>query len=187
MKLEDFTKDSISCKNTTIEPFGDRLISKEPISTSKISVTAKETKIMFDKHLTEDKVELIIGNDFEIKEENGKWFVVKKKQPYPKTCEDCCNVLGINSADNDNRGYRWELLCCLQELIICRDAYWKIANDWKPDEIYGDMYCISNGGGALITFKMQGGHRLLAFPTIEMRDAFYDNFKDLIELCKEVL
>ena len=28
---------------------------------------------------------------------------------------------------------------------------------------------------------------VLAFPTEEMRDAFYENFKDLIEHCKELL
>ena len=27
----------------------------------------------------------------------------------------------------------------------------------------------------------------LSFPTEEMRDAFYENFKDLIEQCKELL
>ena len=29
--------------------------------------------------------------------------------------------------------------------------------------------------------------RVLVFPTEEMRDAFYNNFKDLIEQCKELL
>jgi hypothetical protein len=28
---------------------------------------------------------------------------------------------------------------------------------------------------------------VLEFPTPEMRDAFYENFKDLIEQCKELL
>ena len=30
-------------------------------------------------------------------------------------------------------------------------------------------------------------HCLLVFPTKEMRDTFYKNFKDLIEQCKELL
>ena len=30
-------------------------------------------------------------------------------------------------------------------------------------------------------------NHILSFPTEEMRDAFYENFKDLIELCKEFL
>jgi hypothetical protein len=29
--------------------------------------------------------------------------------------------------------------------------------------------------------------KILAFPTEEMRDTFYENFKDLIEQCKELL
>lgn len=29
--------------------------------------------------------------------------------------------------------------------------------------------------------------KALAFPTAEMRDTFYENFKDLIEQCKELL
>lgn len=32
-----------------------------------------------------------------------------------------------------------------------------------------------------------GGSTIFEFPTLEMRDAFYENFKDLIELCKELL
>ena len=28
---------------------------------------------------------------------------------------------------------------------------------------------------------------VLSFPTAEMRDVFYENFKDLIEQCKELL
>jgi hypothetical protein len=30
-------------------------------------------------------------------------------------------------------------------------------------------------------------NHILVFPTAEMRDAFYENFKDLIESCKELL
>jgi hypothetical protein len=28
---------------------------------------------------------------------------------------------------------------------------------------------------------------ILAFPTVEMRDTFYENFKELIDECKELL
>lgn len=190
MKLEDFTKDSISCKNTTIEPFGDRLILKEPISTSKISLTAKEAKIMFDKHVTADKVELMIGDDFEVKEEDGKWFVVKKQIKYPKTYKECCKVLGINSAINCTIGYRWELLCQIQELLICRDAYWKLAEDWEPDwsdnkTCYYAIKTCKNDISLISTLYIE--NCILVFPTKEMRDAFYENFKKVIELCKELL
>ena len=32
-----------------------------------------------------------------------------------------------------------------------------------------------------------GGSTILEFPTEEMRDAFYENFKELINECKELL
>ena len=35
--------------------------------------------------------------------------------------------------------------------------------------------------------KWYTDNKILAFPTEEMRDAFYENFKDLIEQCKELL
>lgn len=33
----------------------------------------------------------------------------------------------------------------------------------------------------------QAGNKILAFPTAEMRDAFFEDFKELIEQCKELL
>jgi hypothetical protein len=85
----------------------------------------------------------------------------------------------------------------LYELLICRDAYWKIAGDemglgkaWEPD--WND--CTQHKFG-LYTFKNEIRcinlqvlkNIILTFPTEEMRDAFYENFKELIENCKELL
>jgi hypothetical protein len=83
----------------------------------------------------------------------------------------------------------------LLKLKICRDAYWKIAGKemglgkfWKPDWTSGKpVYCISVSVNAIGTGKWYTDNKILAFPTEEMRDAFYDNFKDLIESCKELL
>lgn len=107
---------------------------------------------------------------------------------YPNTYEECCKMLGysgnynmILTTDVDNK-----LFNALYRLKVCRDAYWKIAGGWKPDFMYCDLYCIGYDGN-VITWKMQGGHRLLAFPTAEIRDVFYENFKELIEECKELL
>ena len=45
-----------------------------------------------------------------------------------------------------------------------------------------------NNNGNIYTYEYHGSNNvLLAFPTEEMRDAFYENFKDLIEQCKELL
>jgi hypothetical protein len=78
------------------------------------------------------------------------------------------------------------------KLRICRNAYWKIAGEemelgkpWesKSTEMSHAIVCRDDGDFLL--------HRrtraILIFPTKEMRDAFYDNFKDLIEQCKELL
>ena len=77
-----------------------------------------------------DEVELCLSDQHEIKEKNGKWFVVKKKPELPKTYEECCKVLGIADVGNGYCGYKWKLLGVFQELLICRDAYWKLAGDW---------------------------------------------------------
>jgi hypothetical protein len=94
-------------------------------------------------------------------------------------------------------GYYGEVLIPLQKLIICRDAYWKIAGEqleldkpWEPDwtnpsEI---KYCITNTEGNIAAKWAQTiTNKILAFPTAEIRDAFYENFKELIEECKEFL
>ena len=42
-------------------------------------------------------------------------------------------------------------------------------------------------GGEFITTSKIRGQQILTFPTKDMQDAFYENFKDLIEQCKELL
>lgn len=128
-------------------------------------------------------------------------IILKPKQPqYPKTYEECCGVLKI---PNDERyididvplGYN-KLLSTFTKLLICRDAYWKIAGEqkglnkpWEPDwlDTNTQKYCIYYVGNEIKKQPMLEVHHFLAFPTAEMRDAFYENFKDLIESCKELL
>lgn len=59
--------------------------------------------------------------------------------------------------------------------------------DWKNPDI--DLYVIINvynrGEKAKYGYGFQ--QCVLTFPTEEMRDIFYENFKDLIETCKELL
>ena len=84
----------------------------------------------------------------------------------------------------------------LFRLLMCRDAYWKIAGKqlgldkpWKPEwtNTNSNKYCIYYVGDEIKKQPMLEVHHFLAFPTPEMRDAFYDNFKNLIEQCKELL
>lgn len=149
-----------------------------------------------------DKV-LIIPTDeeSEIIQENNKFYLVKKQPQYPKTYEKCCEILNYipNSYDADEilvYGYMSDELRILQKLLVCRNAYWKIAGEqmglgkpWEPDwlNVEQDKYVLFTHDNAICSDCYLLGHNILAFPTAEMRDAFYKNFNDLIEKCKELL
>ena len=121
------------------------------------------------------------------------------KPKYPKTYEVCCKVMGVSEFEYNHTGtkmwYRHKLMSTLDNLILCRDAYWKIAGEemglgkpWKPsdyDYITG-RFCIFVHKGNIIC-DTPAQDCILTFPTEEMRDAFYKNFKELIEECKELL
>jgi hypothetical protein len=117
------------------------------------------------------------------------------KPTYPKTYEECRKILGLNDEIQAiNMWYKMDLILDFYELIICRDAYWKIVGEqmglgkpWKQD--YDDRcFIIANNGGYIHTHEYHGTNNFtLAFPTEEMQNAFYENFKELIEKCKELL
>ena len=119
------------------------------------------------------------------------------KPQYPKTYEECCDVIGLHQLELPIAlGYKAEIIETLQQLLICRDAYWKIAGEqmgldkpWEPDwlNVEQDKYVLFTHNNAICSNRYVLGHNILAFPTEEMRDAFYENFKELIETCKELL
>ena len=151
-----------------------------------------------------DKVELDL-NDRELIQENGKWFVVKKKPIYPKTYAECCEVLDycgdyfLTTYDNNGNpsiiSNILNSINILTKLLICRDAYWKIAGEklglgkpWEPDLENEELYCIQNYNKQITISRTNTAfNKILIFPTEEMRDVFFKNFKDLIEQCKEFL
>ena len=136
-----------------------------------------------------------------------------RQTQYPKTYEECCNVLGCKADDFfTNFGYNGceveisdyedkidDLLQTFRKLRYCRDAYWKIAGErmgldkpwkpnWKGDSWRQLKYCITvNGDGELERRTTQFDRRIFAFPTKEMMNAFYENFKDKLEICKEFI
>ena len=125
---------------------------------------------------------------------------VEKKPKYPKTYKECCervnacHTVGISYNSNEDMLYNDEVdltLLTLRKLLICRNAYWKIAGEemglgkpWEPDwdnlSTNHEFIKIDKG---CFTYSS----RVLVFPTEEMRDTFYENFKELIESCKELL
>ena len=134
----------------------------------------------------------------------------KKERKYPKTYEECCKILGVDPnnfltitnlyyGEVETTDYERVLLgkfASLWELRICRDAYWKIAGEeiglgkpWEPDWKKGTQskYCICNNSDNIKKISLFFDNAILSFPTSEMRDAFYENFKEIIEYCKELL
>jgi len=142
-----------------------------------------------------DEVELNLG-DYEIKVRDGKTYAVKKKK-YPTTYTECCEVIAKSKPYAMNEYYADvnKLLQTFQSLLICHNAYMKIFGEqmgldgpWKPD--WNDQrpkYTITVIGNQLIKHYSLSQNYIFAFPTEEMRDAFYENFKNEIEQCKELL
>lgn len=138
--------------------------------------------------------------------ENGKIILKPIKTKYPINYQECCDVLGlpmqnaleyINTECNKHEYYN-DLQSTLNSFVslkICRDAYWKIAGkemglnkSWEPDLENEELYCIQNYNKQITISKTNTAfNKFLIFPTKEMRDAFYENFKNLIEECKELL
>ena len=132
---------------------------------------------------------------YQFVDENGNVInatkIVLKKKEYPKTYEECCKVLDWNHLDYDRVGYESELLRRFRVLLLCRDAYWKLADNWKEERKEKSMHYViqSTMLGEIVKVTLPNciANYLLDFPTEEMRDAFYENFKELIENCKELL
>lgn len=121
---------------------------------------------------------------------------VNKKPVYPTTYEECCKITE-DVADASLTCFACKLLNDFQKLLLCRDAYWQIAGEqmglgepWEPETPPKQyVFVIENFGGQIRKDEKASMmfNRILYFPTEEMRDAFYENFKDLIESCKKLL
>ena len=166
----------------------------------------KYNKISINTEFCDDKVELVISPDFELKQEGDTWFAVKKQPKYPQTYKECCAVMGFSfnwdnpfSITKDTHPYIKNLDNLMEgfcKLRICRDAYWKIAGEemelgksWEPDWNTPNKtyYTIIIKGNEIYKSQAHKFNEIFAFPTEEMRDAFYENFEELIESVKELL
>lgn len=150
--------------------------------------------------------EIILPDCYEYQDEDGnvvnvKKIVVYEKPPqYPKTYAECCKVVNASPYVtlvydiHDGQTYSYDVdnlehYQNVRKLRICRDAYLKLANNWQPNwkDFSTQKYSISVDKDEIITSHRVTGSRVLVFPTAEMRDIFYENFKELINKCKEFL
>ena len=164
-----------------------------------VNIEHKQLKV---HSLRFDKTQLVINDEYELKQEGDAYYIVRKEIQYPKTYKECFNICFGNKhhivqvVGLDGLGDNKELFESFIKLKICRDAYWKIAGEemglgkaWKPDWTNTNerKYCIVNTMGKVEKWVQKTTNKIFAFPTEEMRDAFYENFKELIENCKELL
>ena len=168
-----------------------------------------------DKEMDKLKHEAILPEGYVFKDENGniinatKIVMEKKEKKYPKTYEECCKILGVDPnnfltitslyyGEVETTNYERVLLgkfASLWELRIYRDAYWKIAGEemglgkpWEYDCNSEDFTpAIIYRSGCIQKVEIQYRNAILTFPTLEMRDAFYENFEELIIICKKLL
>lgn len=178
----------------------------EPVETSPDKAKAPSLE---GQDYSEGRCGYKIPEGFEFdKVENGEIILKPMKKELPKTYEECCEVLGISELPymvytwNRNEDVEVVLLepqvTLLQQLeklrriITCRNAYWKLADDWSfkiGGNSQEEVYAITIWGTGILKdfYHALNCNRILVFPTEEMRDAFYENFRDLINECKELL
>ena len=191
INIDNDKDNSISYPTDLLLPYGDVETTNE---------SKKVARFTFDYNDDDfaNKVELDLSN-CELIQEDGKWFVVKKKNEYPKTYGECAKIMGVELWNTlwgeDATEYEEQmegLMYAFIKLKVCRDAYWKIAGEemglgkpWEPT--METVYCISRNDNVIKCSYRGGNSNILEFPTPEMRDTFYENFKELIERCKELL
>lgn len=73
----------------------------------------------------------------------------------------------------------------LAQLLQLREVFVKDwVNDWNDDNI---KYVIKTSGNTVNRYSIYKDNSMLSFPTKELRDKFFDMYKDLLEEAKELL
>jgi len=119
-------------------------------------------------------------------EDTHVFIKTKDVKDLPKDFDKCVKIVGINDS---------VLLCSsdvremeAEKLRICRDAYWILADYWKPDwKKNTKKHCVVIRDGRVGVATTISKERRFAFPTPEIADAFGKNFKKELEACKEIL
>ena len=189
------------CLMDNIKPYKEETMETLNNKTNKaiFETNAQACDIMNDiikKDMKEIKIDIPKGYEFFGIDDDNKIVLTKKQSQYPKTYVECCKILNYNLNNDIVAGYKYSLLENIQKLLICRDAYYKIAGEqmgldkyWEPDWQNNSQqkYIIFYYQDEITLSKGPNVNRLLSFPTEEMRDVFYENFKELINECKELL
>lgn len=107
--------------------------------------------------------------------------LLQEEKWYPKSFEDLYrDGIAISSFVTDTEV---DAFGSLRRLIVLRNWWWKnLCNDWRPDwtNYVESKYIITKKGGRIINTSTLDMSRILAFPTVEIRDKFYTVYKSMI-------
>lgn len=128
------------------------------------------------------------GSGYFVPIEDQDYYELVPDRELPKTFEECVSVL-----EGENR-MTLEQMNTFRKLIDTRNAYWKLYGEekglgkpWEPDWNIRGYYAIARSYGNVVKTSNYNCDLTFVFPTEEMRDKFYENFKKEIEICKELL
>ena len=120
-------------------------------------------------------------------EEMYAYLKTKDVKDLPKDFAECAKVVGVTV---ESLGGKFCDVPSMEveKLIICRNAYWSLSDNWNPDwKKNTKKHCVVIRDGRVGVATTICKQRQFAFPTPEMADAFGKNFKKEFEACKEVL
>ena len=136
-----------------------------------------------------EEIKITVPNGMEIDKnnsnlENGVIKFKKKEIQLPKTWDEVSNHQKrlIERRLTGSTPDKYE---SLMKLEILRDIY---RQEWVPD--WNDSMCkysIIYYKNELSTYRFYNTHRFLSFQSKEIRDKFLNNFKELIEECKDFI
>lgn len=161
------------------------------------------------------EIKVVPPEGYEIDKENSTFECIKFKpikKEFPKTWEKFCithsrkagecyitgdsSISLIEATNGVDRQLNYdknllpskelaEAMLALCQLIQLRDCY----NDgWKPDwTTKSTKYVIMQSKNTVRKYLAWVDNKILAFKTEEIRDQFFENFKDLIEVAKPLL
>lgn len=145
-------------------------------------------------HFTQDGKYIGLHKDYDNAEcmlfptkENRDWSTFKIEPQFPTSIDKCGEVLDLNVDAED--WYKESELNALRKLLIARDAWCKVDDDWKPDwgALSEEKFVICNIQDEIVTERVSYSTPILAFRTPELRDKFLETYRDLIEKCKELI
>lgn len=141
------------------------------------SVVNGDTFLEIEKILKRDGLEwpsnISLRSDGVTKDDFLLWYETGNFK-YPKTFKDCKLLFPLINNHTIKTNY--------QHLLYCRDVYWMIAGNWKPNwKDATKKYVINASQGKLNKTIYTATHFDFAFPTEEIRDIFFENFKEELE------